>query len=134
MLTLAFFLICSVLFALLYLGEQYCCHLAEPAGLRQKESPVYFQIQEQAGYWEIQVPQEKAGIHSRGGECEEAPTHHPCTTCPVASAQWPDCSRLIETIFVRLCGIHRSPKKKGTGTVSGPYPGGLSKNQAVQSG
>ncbi|KAI9541931.1 hypothetical protein NQZ68_025065 [Dissostichus eleginoides] len=31
---------------------------------------------------------------------------------------WPDCCRLIEAIFVRLCVIHRSPRKRGTGTVS----------------
>ncbi|XP_056311203.1 uncharacterized protein LOC130222700 [Danio aesculapii] len=33
-------------------------------------------------------------------------------------AQWPDCCCLVETIFVRLCAIHRKTKKKGTGTVS----------------
>ena len=38
------------------------------------------------------------------------------TSAPLA--QWPDCSRLMETIFIRLCNIHRSPKKRGTGTVS----------------
>ncbi|TWW53259.1 hypothetical protein D4764_0220160 [Takifugu flavidus] len=27
-------------------------------------------------------------------------------------AQWPNCCRLIETIFVRLCNIHTSPKKE----------------------
>ncbi|KAI9546094.1 hypothetical protein NQZ68_030681 [Dissostichus eleginoides] len=29
-----------------------------------------------------------------------------------------NCCRLIEAIFVRLCVIHRSPRKRGTGTVS----------------
>lgn len=47
----------------------------------------------------------------------ESVKRHALTT-PAPLAQWPDCSRLIETIFVRLCAIHRSPKKKGTGTVS----------------
>ncbi|CAB1435238.1 unnamed protein product [Pleuronectes platessa] len=28
-------------------------------------------------------------------------------------AQWPDCCRLVETIFIRLCNIHQSPTKKG---------------------
>ena len=39
-------------------------------------------------------------------------------TSPGPLPQWPSCCRLIETIFVRLCNIHRSPKKKQTGTVS----------------
>lgn len=30
--------------------------------------------------------------------------------------QWPDCCRLIEAIFIRLCRIHRSPRKKGKGS------------------
>lgn len=47
---------------------------------------------------------------------ESVKRHALTTTAPLA--QWPDCSRLIETIFVRLCAIHRSPRKKGTGTVS----------------
>ncbi|XP_056310462.1 uncharacterized protein LOC130221922 [Danio aesculapii] len=42
--------------------------------------------------------------------------HALTTSAPLA--QWPDCCRLVETIFVRLCAIHRTPKKKGTGTVS----------------
>ncbi|KAI4818825.1 hypothetical protein KUCAC02_004125, partial [Chaenocephalus aceratus] len=42
--------------------------------------------------------------------------HALTTTAPLA--QWPDCCRLIEAIFVRLCVIHRSPRKRGTGTVS----------------
>ncbi len=29
-----------------------------------------------------------------------------------APAQWPDCCRLVETIFIRLCTIHPSPKEK----------------------
>ena len=37
------------------------------------------------------------------------------TTAPLA--QWPDCCHLIEMIFIRLCHIHQSPKKRGTGTV-----------------
>ncbi|CAM4510591.1 unnamed protein product [Leuciscus chuanchicus] len=28
-------------------------------------------------------------------------------------AQWPDCCRLVETIFVRLCRLHKNPKKQG---------------------
>ena len=28
-------------------------------------------------------------------------------------AQWPDCCRLVESIFIRLCNIHQSPAKKG---------------------
>lgn len=47
---------------------------------------------------------------------ESVKRHALTTTAPLA--QWPDCSRLIENIFVRLCAIHRSPKRKGTGTVS----------------
>lgn len=38
------------------------------------------------------------------------------TTAPLA--QWPDCCPLVENILIRLCAIHLSPKKKGTGTVS----------------
>ncbi len=38
---------------------------------------------------------------------------HFTTAAPLA--QWPDCCHLIETIFVRFCVIHRSPKMKGTG-------------------
>ncbi|XP_056880780.1 uncharacterized protein LOC130521167 [Takifugu flavidus] len=33
-------------------------------------------------------------------------------------AQWPNCCRLIETIFVRLCNIHTSPKKRGQHSIS----------------
>ncbi|XP_062304131.1 uncharacterized protein LOC134008632 [Osmerus eperlanus] len=47
---------------------------------------------------------------------ESMKRHALTTTAPLA--QWPDCCRLIELIFVRLCAIHRSPKKKGTGAVS----------------
>lgn len=47
---------------------------------------------------------------------ESVKRHALTTTAPLA--QWPDCCRLIETIFIRLCAIHRSPKKKGNGTVS----------------
>ncbi len=35
-----------------------------------------------------------------------------------APAQWPDCCRLVETIFIRLCTIHPSPKRKGKGMLS----------------
>ncbi|XP_047244975.1 uncharacterized protein LOC124882564 isoform X2 [Girardinichthys multiradiatus] len=35
-----------------------------------------------------------------------------------SAAQWPDCSRLIEMIFIRLCNIHSSPKKIGHQTFS----------------
>ncbi|KAK0156124.1 hypothetical protein N1851_000589 [Merluccius polli] len=39
------------------------------------------------------------------------------THCVLASsgspAQWPDCSRLVESICVKLCNIHKSPKKQG---------------------
>ncbi len=35
-----------------------------------------------------------------------------------APAQWPDFCRLVETIFIRLCTIHPSPKRKGKGTLS----------------
>ncbi|KAM9495307.1 uncharacterized protein Hap1MRO34_017081 isoform 2-T2 [Clarias gariepinus] len=38
------------------------------------------------------------------------------TRCVLGStgspAQWPDCCRLVEAIFVRLCGVHKSPKKQ----------------------
>ncbi|KAJ8382141.1 hypothetical protein SKAU_G00029200 [Synaphobranchus kaupii] len=33
-------------------------------------------------------------------------------------AQWPDCCRLVESIFIRLCNIHRSPVKKMKGTLT----------------
>ncbi|XP_026179825.1 uncharacterized protein LOC113140248 [Mastacembelus armatus] len=40
------------------------------------------------------------------------------TRCALGStgspAQWPDCSRLVEFIFVKLCIIHKSPKKQGS--------------------
>ncbi|XP_052408654.1 uncharacterized protein LOC127953444 [Carassius gibelio] len=42
---------------------------------------------------------------------------HALTTTALL-AQWPDCCRLIETIFVKRCNIHKIPKKKGTSTVS----------------
>nr|XP_055039096.1 uncharacterized protein LOC129426670 [Misgurnus anguillicaudatus] len=35
-----------------------------------------------------------------------------------APAQWPDCCRLVETIFIRLCVIHLAPKRKGGKTYS----------------
>ncbi|KAL0150589.1 hypothetical protein M9458_054182 [Cirrhinus mrigala] len=47
---------------------------------------------------------------------ESLKRHVLTTTAPLA--QWPDCCRLIETIFVKLCAIHKSPKKKGIGTLS----------------
>ncbi|XP_056311209.1 uncharacterized protein LOC130223477 [Danio aesculapii] len=47
---------------------------------------------------------------------ESLKRHALTTSAPLA--QWPDCCRLVETFFVRLCAIHRTPKKKGTGTVS----------------
>lgn len=54
------------------------------------------------------------------------PTHTPgvesTTRCVLGAgsvpAQWPDCCRLVETIFIRLCTIHPSPKKKGKGSLS----------------
>ena len=36
-------------------------------------------------------------------------------------AQWPNCSRLIEAIFLRLCEIHKSPRKQGTQSLSRWY-------------
>ncbi|XP_026143958.1 uncharacterized protein LOC113118756 [Carassius auratus] len=33
-------------------------------------------------------------------------------------AQWPNCCRLVEMIFIRLCNIHRSPKKQRTESLS----------------
>ncbi|XP_057183912.1 uncharacterized protein LOC130550451 [Triplophysa rosa] len=95
-------------------GKQ-CGHaLAEPAGLRQAASGVCCRTPEQGGHREVQVAQKEAGVHSRGGKCEEARVL--ATTAPLA--QWPDCCRLIESIFVRLCALHRRPMKKGNGTVS----------------
>ena len=47
---------------------------------------------------------------------ESLKRHALTTTAPLA--QWPDCCRLVEAIFARLCTIHRSPKKRGTGSVS----------------
>ncbi|XP_047191158.1 uncharacterized protein LOC124850755 [Scophthalmus maximus] len=39
------------------------------------------------------------------------------TRCVLGStgspAQWPDCCRLVESIFVKLCSIYKSPKKQG---------------------
>lgn len=35
-----------------------------------------------------------------------------------APAQWPDCCRLVKAIFIRLCDIHTSPKKKGKAATS----------------
>ena len=37
---------------------------------------------------------------------------------PGSTAQFPDCCRLIEAIFIRLCRLHKSPKKRGQGSVS----------------
>nr|XP_055053697.1 uncharacterized protein LOC129438809 [Misgurnus anguillicaudatus] len=37
------------------------------------------------------------------------------TASPV---QWPDCCRLVEAIFIRLCRIHQSPKKNEKGSCS----------------
>ncbi|KAJ8404579.1 hypothetical protein AAFF_G00334420 [Aldrovandia affinis] len=39
------------------------------------------------------------------------------TSLILSYQQWPDCSRLI-AIIVRLCGIHKSPKKQGKGTLT----------------
>ncbi|XP_046873557.1 uncharacterized protein LOC124465932 isoform X2 [Hypomesus transpacificus] len=33
-------------------------------------------------------------------------------------AQWPDCCRLVEAIFVRLSDIHKSPRKQGKSSMS----------------
>ena len=30
-----------------------------------------------------------------------------------APAQWPDCCRLVENIFIRLCNLHRRPVRRG---------------------
>ena len=30
---------------------------------------------------------------------------------PKKREQWPDCCRVVETMFVRLCQVHKSPKK-----------------------
>ncbi|KAJ4923332.1 hypothetical protein JOQ06_026008 [Pogonophryne albipinna] len=35
-----------------------------------------------------------------------------------APAQWPDCCWLVESIFIRLCDLHRSPVRKGKGAIS----------------
>ncbi|MEQ2317131.1 hypothetical protein AMECASPLE_039655 [Ameca splendens] len=35
-----------------------------------------------------------------------------------APAQWPDCCRLVETIFIGLCGLHSALKRKGKGAES----------------
>ncbi|XP_035988145.1 uncharacterized protein LOC110367754 isoform X4 [Fundulus heteroclitus] len=35
-----------------------------------------------------------------------------------APAQRPDCCRLVEAIFIRLCGLHPAPKRKGKGAES----------------
>ncbi|XP_034005921.1 uncharacterized protein LOC117497984 isoform X2 [Trematomus bernacchii] len=35
-----------------------------------------------------------------------------------APAQWPDCCRLVESIFIRLCDLHRSSVRKGKGGIS----------------
>lgn len=44
------------------------------------------------------------------------------TRCVLGStgspAQWPDCCRLVESIFVKLCDIHRTPKKLGNHAVT----------------
>lgn len=41
---------------------------------------------------------------------ESVKRHALTTTAPLA--QWPDCCPRMETIFVWLCAIHRSPKKR----------------------
>ncbi|TWW53506.1 hypothetical protein D4764_0109460 [Takifugu flavidus] len=38
------------------------------------------------------------------------------TVC--SPAQWPNCCRLVETIFVRLCNIHTSPKEEDNTAIS----------------
>ncbi|KAL0963741.1 hypothetical protein UPYG_G00310350 [Umbra pygmaea] len=44
------------------------------------------------------------------------------TRCVLGSsgspAQWPDCCRLVETIFVKICQIYKSPKKQRKGMLS----------------
>ena len=37
---------------------------------------------------------------------------------PGSFAQFPDCCRAMEAIFIRLCRIHKSPKRRGEGSVS----------------
>ncbi|XP_035999487.1 uncharacterized protein LOC105926893 isoform X4 [Fundulus heteroclitus] len=57
----------------------------------------------------IRSPQKRQEF-TPGDESEKQ--HALTTTAP--SAQWPDCFRLVETIFVCLCNIHRCrPKKRG---------------------
>lgn len=46
----------------------------------------------------------------------ESLKRHALTSAPLA--QWPDCCRPIERASVRPCAVHRTPRKKGTGTVS----------------
>ncbi|XP_034436951.1 uncharacterized protein LOC117759113 [Hippoglossus hippoglossus] len=50
-------------------------------------------------------------------KAEFTPGVESMTRCVLGStgspAQWPDCCRLIESIFVKLCNIYKSPKKQG---------------------
>ncbi|XP_053091155.1 uncharacterized protein LOC113534513 isoform X1 [Pangasianodon hypophthalmus] len=42
-----------------------------------------------------------------------------CVLASTASpAQWPDCCRLVEAIFIRLCRIHKNPRRKGKGSLT----------------
>ncbi|MEQ2213532.1 hypothetical protein XENOCAPTIV_016610, partial [Xenoophorus captivus] len=45
-------------------------------------------------------------------------TTHCVLGASIAPAQWPDCCRLVETIFIRLCALHSAPERKGKGAES----------------
>ncbi len=51
-----------------------------------------------------------------------------------APAQWPDCCRLVETIFIRLCTIHPSPKRQGNAVEMVSDPPRLQKDKAACTG
>ncbi len=64
---------------------------------------------------------------------ESVKRHALTTTAPLA--QWPDCCRLIETIFVSSVPSIRVLRRRDWHSLQmGPHLGGLQKNQAAHSG
>ena len=77
-----FILWCAILFprcrwAVLLLFGRTCWNMTSWGFVRCQTS-------EQAGHREVPFSQIETGVHSRGGECEEACSGHTCPNCPVA--------------------------------------------------
>ncbi|KAL1276090.1 hypothetical protein QQF64_035713 [Cirrhinus molitorella] len=67
------------------------------------------------------VPPPESSVFAAPPSPESSPKLLPLSQATLgassAPAQWPDCCRLVETIFIRLCTVHPSPKRKGKRTL-----------------